>query len=837
MPAAPAKKQPKKDNTKKRVALPADVRTLWAKATPSQAHQPETRPDDYEPGDSDFEDASLASALSAKKSANPHESVCLYLSDGFSYHGDFGVTARLPDAALSNQLLDRQENAPQNDGFTYSNPLVHITHAHDMNQLPGNLTPSGLSVKDGNCCPDSIIIAHPESNTTHRLLRAAVITFIRSNQQHFAADIRMAYGCSVDQYLTNMSANGEFGEAIFVMGACLVLGVSITIFTANLHNNASSITAQTFSPICPTIKNIQIHLDTGDSHLVPIIDPHTGFQILDPQTGLPTTETIVTRQPHYDTLVEIGRRDSGVDLLEDMKRKLLSPDNEQSDLPIQIGLHQPLPSPPPPLPQQPPLPANQPPPSPPPPPIVPVVVPPAPLRSTTIRPLATKVPEKLQFNHRRMFTGPKKGQSVKTFAVHKHHRSTNKTRWLLHCSQLNKFMPLESFELIDAVSGHRGTVSSFGQDEIIAPKSHNTVTPLLPTFHVSAKRGTGVCARGMCPDDVVEGKNLCALHQKKLDDRNQDARVREQTDVSSFIYRAADNLAGRANHEKSTDECIDFLLNVALNGQVNGSDVICQRNKSEREEAYKELSAGNGANCYHCGCDKLAWLSACGPNQGTPDRLRQGNYFSQEQITVSSCLFCQRLFNEMSEAERDQYLALLITKHDFHRADNAVECCLKLKTDEEAKEFGIQRLHEHRKSRESYTNSKSKMAKRSGKYKVLNDIRDYSLSEMTEVCRLFDNCCLVSGIGVEYAALSVDRYTRESHYEKNTISILLTRINDAKESDPLFFSDENLNSYMANNNIDHPLTVIVTRLREPLTRLIEFQKKKRLDTSIIVIED
>ncbi|KAJ3230260.1 hypothetical protein HDU78_008511 [Chytriomyces hyalinus] len=73
-PAAPAKKQPKKDNTKKRVALPPDVRTLWAKATPNQAHQPETRPDDYEPGDSDFEDASLASALSAKKSANPHES-------------------------------------------------------------------------------------------------------------------------------------------------------------------------------------------------------------------------------------------------------------------------------------------------------------------------------------------------------------------------------------------------------------------------------------------------------------------------------------------------------------------------------------------------------------------------------------------------------------------------------------------------------------------------------------------------------------------------------------------------------------------------------------------
>ncbi|KAI8845988.1 hypothetical protein BJ741DRAFT_586294 [Chytriomyces cf. hyalinus JEL632] len=45
---------------------------------------------------------------------------------------------------------------------------------------------------------------------------------------------------------------------------------------------------------------------------------------------------------------------------------------------------------------------------------------------------------------------------------------------------------------------------------------------------VSAKRGTGVCARGMCPDDVVEGKNLCALHQKELDDRNQDKMAEHQ---------------------------------------------------------------------------------------------------------------------------------------------------------------------------------------------------------------------------------------------------------------------------------------------------------------------
>ena len=96
-----------------------------------------------------------------------------------------------------------------------------------------------------------------------------------------------------------------------------------------------------------------------------------------------------------------------------------------------------------------------------------------------------KVPEKLQFNLRRMFTGPKKGQSVKTFAVLKHHRSTNKTRWLLHCSQSNKFMPLESFELIDAVAGHRGTVSSFGQERNVVSNFDissvpPTILPIIP---------------------------------------------------------------------------------------------------------------------------------------------------------------------------------------------------------------------------------------------------------------------------------------------------------------------------------------------------------------------
>ncbi|KAJ3134695.1 hypothetical protein HK100_003379 [Physocladia obscura] len=119
--------------------------------------------------------------------------------------------------------MSLDEEDEKKSAFTYSNPLVHITDARDLDKIPANLSPSGLSVKDGNCCPDSIILAH-QSTTTPPLFRAAVISFIRSNQTKFSADIQMAYGCSVEQYLTNMSRDGEFGEAIFIMGAC-VLGV------------------------------------------------------------------------------------------------------------------------------------------------------------------------------------------------------------------------------------------------------------------------------------------------------------------------------------------------------------------------------------------------------------------------------------------------------------------------------------------------------------------------------------------------------------------------------------------------------------------------------------
>ncbi|KAJ3252017.1 hypothetical protein HDU77_005479 [Chytriomyces hyalinus] len=103
-----------------------------------------------------------------------------------------------------------------------------------------------------------------------------------------------------------MSRDSKFGKAIFVMGACLVLGVSICLHVKLsqwcLFNHVSNI-----PPICPTIKNIQIHLDTGDLVLVPMVDA---------KTGLSSTQRKITCQPHYNTLVGNDCQDSGVNLQE-----------------------------------------------------------------------------------------------------------------------------------------------------------------------------------------------------------------------------------------------------------------------------------------------------------------------------------------------------------------------------------------------------------------------------------------------------------------------------------------------------------------------------------------
>ena len=50
----------------------------------------------------------------------------------------------------------------------------------------------------------------------------------------------------------------------------------------------------------------------------------------------------------------------------------------------------------------------------------------------------------------------------------------------------------------------------------------------------------------------------------------------------------------------------------------------------------------------------------------------------------------------MNEAEREDYITLLITKHDFNRADRARESYLNMRTDEEALHYGINRSHQHK---------------------------------------------------------------------------------------------------------------------------------------------
>ncbi|KAI8619533.1 hypothetical protein BC830DRAFT_755979 [Chytriomyces sp. MP71] len=150
-----------------------------------------------------------------------------------------------------NSIYDSQENA-HNDGFTYTNPLLTINNPHDVQQLPNNLQPSGLVIGDGNCCPRAISLAHTGSQLNH------AIRYILANTQHFENGILQAYSCSVQQYCAQMAQNAEFGEAIVIIGAALILKINIQVFT-NRYNDTKSISLTMFAHVQdqrPTITSL-----------------------------------------------------------------------------------------------------------------------------------------------------------------------------------------------------------------------------------------------------------------------------------------------------------------------------------------------------------------------------------------------------------------------------------------------------------------------------------------------------------------------------------------------------------------------------------------------------
>ncbi|KAJ3405367.1 hypothetical protein HDV05_006626 [Chytridiales sp. JEL 0842] len=241
--------------------------------------------------------------------------------------------------------------------------------------------------------------------------------------------------------------------------------------------------------------------------------------------------------------------------------------------------------------------------------------------------------------------------------------------------------------------------------------------------------------------------------------QNPNARVREQTFVSSQIYHLGSAMAQREGVTETREQCIDLIISVALNGRV--ADGISEtRTENQRKTAYERLESGEGACCAHCGV-AVVW-KAGQDNQGTVDRLAPGGYFAAGQLTA-----LKRLFNKMDSTEREAFIRTLITKLDFKRADKALHCYLNGVSDDEARYQGIKRSrgqaeywkgkfeNQSQEKREQFKNTPSKMSKRSGKYKKVEDIRNYEIDEFLEFCRVMDNCCVVTGIDDE--PRSIDR--------------------------------------------------------------------------------
>ncbi|KAJ3090859.1 hypothetical protein HK100_007339 [Physocladia obscura] len=189
-------KKQKKESKKKKESLPPDVRTLWAKVTSTQAPLPSNRPDDYEPGDSDFEESSLSRtrSVSRSKSSNPPES---------------------------------NDNASNVLNIAPQNPLVRISNTADLTSLPNNLKPSGLVIGDGSCLPRSILLGLTGSQNGYQQLRQSVVQRIAASPLHFEPEILRLYNCSVDDYCARMADNFEFGDVIFIQAAAVVLEVEI----------------------------------------------------------------------------------------------------------------------------------------------------------------------------------------------------------------------------------------------------------------------------------------------------------------------------------------------------------------------------------------------------------------------------------------------------------------------------------------------------------------------------------------------------------------------------------------------------------------------------------
>ncbi|KAJ3278014.1 hypothetical protein HK104_002735 [Borealophlyctis nickersoniae] len=110
------------------------------------------------------------------------------------------------------------------------------------------------------------------------------------------------------------------------------------------------------------------------------------------------------------------------------------------------------------------------------------------------------------------------------------------------------------------------------------------------------------------------------------------------------------------------------------------------------------------------------------------------------------------------------------------------------------------------------------------------DIRDWSKTEMLLYLRETGCMCLVSGLSFKHHKGNMDRITdRDGRYRVSDTLPMLTRINFGKAAGRnIFGDDETLQQYIKDHGLDHLhlKEAVVKIMREPLEKLINYQKQK-----------
>jgi len=260
---------------------------------------------------------------------------------------------------------------------------------------------------------------------------------------------------------------------------------------------------------------------------------------------------------------------------------------------------------------------------------------------------------------------------------------------------------------------------------------------------------------------------------------------RRNTEAKFFIEHMASSVCSGSSFNHQT--AIDYILTIALTGSVSNGQRDA-RTPEERTLAYEHLESTT-VHCHHCGVPVI-FRTKSGFAQFSVDRTVFGSngsipYDDPTQVTVRSCLFCNKFFSDSNQDKRTKALEDLVKYFDPDYAMKVVQFFVDKIPDDEAKKRGVSRDPSRESSihwgkawwrqsqpvREHFKNYKRSIAyrRRGGKPPApcnVDDIRDWTRDEMLQHLSKLGNVCVVTGIGLAdiHLQLQCDRITNDLRY-------------------------------------------------------------------------